>query len=382
MGPRSLALGITSIGLSLVLGTSDAIAQVPPAPTPPAQDQPDPGKALPPTDGKPVPPAKGKPLKGKPPTAGPAGNGSTTHEAKKGGTSKADASKGASKADVDKPKGDSVKKGDDVPTKDEGSQNTAKPDAAVLDTSSKSAPAGASATKDAKSEVPGADDPPRPPPFKDEPPRATLPPKRRLDVGAEFLLVNRLAADQISGRPSHIAYHPAGGFEFHARVQVFRYLQVSAYFAGSAHTIQLGPGALGVSGSIDSTDLSTIWFGGKIMPTLPLGERVRLWTTAGVAWGRYEYPQMKAHEHGREPFLIKGRGNSFVEFPIGLGASFEMVKNWLSFDVELTGSPMLHNDGDSFVTVQELDNGHQRTVDPLPKTHVNFVQGIGLSLLL
>ena len=224
--------------------------------------------------------------------------------------------------------------------------------------------------------------PPRPPPFAEDLAPAKLPSKRRVDIGTEVLLVNVLADDEIRGAPSRIAYKPAIGFEFHARVQVFRYFQLGAYFCGSAHTIQLGEGALGTHGSIDSDDLQTIWFGLKAMPTLPIGERVRLWGSVGAGWGRFEFPQMKVHEAGHDPFFIKGRGNSFVEIPIGIGASFELVKNWLSLDMEMTAAPLVQSDGSSFVTVQAIDNGHERVIQPEVKAHTSFVHAIGLSLLL
>ena len=228
----------------------------------------------------------------------------------------------------------------------------------------------------------GATDAPRPPPFPGDPPLAKLPSLHRFDIGPEALLVNRLASDTIDGLPSHISYRPTLGFGVHARVQVIRYLQVGAYFAGTTHGINFGPGALGVHGSIDSESLTTLWFGAKLMPTLPLAERVRLWGTLGLGWGRFELPQMTVREPGRQAFIIKGRGNSFVEFPMGFGVSFEVIKNWLSVDVELTGAPMLHKKGTSFVPVQALDNGHKRTIGPMAETHLSFVQSLGLSLLL
>ncbi len=223
---------------------------------------------------------------------------------------------------------------------------------------------------------------PRPPPFPEDPPLAKLPLKRRFDIGTDLLLVNRPAADTIDGAPSHIAYRPALGFGFHARIQVIRYLQVGAYFAGATHGFTSGQGALGVHGSIESDSLSTLWFGAKLMPTLPLGDYVRLFGTLGLGWGRFEVPQMTVREPGRASFIIKGRGNSFVEFPIGMGASFEVIENWLSVDVEITGSPTLSRKGTSFVPVQAIDNGRKRTIDSMAETHMSFVQSFGLSLLL
>lgn len=239
------------------------------------------------------------------------------------------------------------------------------------------------APKGAAEDLPkGAKDAPRPPPFKEDLPLATLPSMHRLDIGADALLVNRLASDYIDGQPSHIAYRPTIGFGFHGRVQIIRYLQVGAYFYGAEHGFAFGQGSLGVQGNIQSDALTTVAFGAKAMPTLPLGERIRLWGTLGVGWGRFEFPQMTAKEPGRAPFLIKGRGNSFVEFPMGLGASFEVIKNWLSIDVEITGAPLVHKKGTSFTSVQALDNGKERPIAPMPESHLSVVQSLGLSLLL
>ncbi len=118
------------------------------------------------------------------------------------------------------------------------------------------------------------------------------------------------------------------------------------------------------------------------MPCIPIGERVRLFGIAGVGWGRFEFPQMTAQEAGKLPFVIKGRGSSFVTFPLGFGSSIELLKNWLSLDFELDWSPNIHDDGTSFVVVQAIDNGYERNIGPMPIVHVTYLQSLGLSLTL
>ena len=228
-----------------------------------------------------------------------------------------------------------------------------------------------------------ADAPVRPPPFKEDIETASLPRVRHLEIGVAATTISRPAADTLAfGEPARTTYSPTLGLNFSLRFPIFRYLQVGINVIGAQHHIDFSRGALGVNGTIQSGSLTTIWFDAKVMPTLPIGDRVRLFGVAGVGWGRFEFPQMTAQEPGRMPFIIKGRGSSFVTFPLGFGSSIDIIKNWLAVDFELNWSPNIHKDGTSFVVVQAIDNGLERDIGPMPIVHVTFTQSLGLSLTL
>lgn len=222
----------------------------------------------------------------------------------------------------------------------------------------------------------------RPPPFDDEPAQPALRRERRLDVGGSVLFVSRLGASEDAGLPSGVDYEPSVGFGIHLRLPVVRWLQVGAYFGGAEIGLGLAPGALGVDQLETNDTLTTAWFGTKLYPTLHVGELVRLWASAGVGWGRYEFPAMNARDaSGR--FRVQTRGNSFVEFPLGVGGAVELVDEWLSLELELGVVPTVHREGTSFVGAQATDAaGRLRDIGPLPRSPLGFVQSLGLSVLL
>jgi opacity protein-like surface antigen len=239
-----------------------------------------------------------------------------------------------------------------------------------------------SADAPAKTATPAVEQPIRPPPFKDDIPTPSLAKARHVELGVHLLTISRPAADDVASGPSGVTYSPTLGVEVSLRLPIHKYFEVGAFVTGGRHHIDFDQGALGVSRHIDSGGLTTIWFGLQAMPVLPIGDYVRLYGAFGVGWGRFEFPQMTAQDVGRAPFTIKGRGSSFVTFPLGIGSQLEIVKNWLCVDLEFDVSPNVHNDGTSFVDVQAIDNGAQRQIGPLPTVHVTFTQSVGLTLLL
>jgi hypothetical protein len=222
----------------------------------------------------------------------------------------------------------------------------------------------------------------RPPAFDHEPAEPSLPRERRLDVGGSVLFVSRIGASEASGLPSRVDYEPSVGFGVHLRLPVVRWLQVGAYFGGAEVGLDLAPGALGVDQLETDDNLTTAWFGTKLYPTLHVGQLVRLWASVGVGWGRFEYPAMNARDaSGR--FRVQTRGNSFVEFPVGVGGAVELIDEWLSLELELGVVPTVHREGTSFIGAQATDGaGQLRDVGPLPRSPLGFVQSLGLSVLL
>jgi hypothetical protein len=248
------------------------------------------------------------------------------------------------------------------------------------------AAAGASTDAPAPPPVPPEVDAPRrlerPPPFDDAPPRAELPRVRRLDAGGSILLVSRLADSEVSSGPGLVQYEPSLGFGVHLRFPVVRWLQVGAYFGGAEVGLDFAPGALGLDAAASDDALTTAWFGTKLYPTWHLGELVRVWGSVGVGWGRYEFPVVTATD-GSGRFRVEARGNSFVEFPLGVGGAIELVDDWLALELELGVVPTVHREGTSFVGAQAIDGrGELRDVGPFPRSPVGFVQSLGLSVLL
>jgi hypothetical protein len=233
------------------------------------------------------------------------------------------------------------------------------------------------------------------PPHPDTPARTPLPAgpdakklpwKRHLEIGGDFAFVQRAASEDENGNASGIRYAPAVGFGVHARWELFKYLRFTAYFLDASHEVDMpaGTGYLGQSStsSYEIDKVHTFSLGARFSPTLPLTERARAWLAFGVGWGRLEFGEMEIIE-GSRVITVDDRADAFVELPMGVGASFDLVPRWLSVEVEITGAFVFEQPGDALRNVQGHDNqGHLHDIGGFPVVDGTFVQTVGLSLIL
>lgn len=221
--------------------------------------------------------------------------------------------------------------------------------------------------------------PPLPPP----PPPVRLPWDRTLELGADVALVFRPASLGADDQPSTIRYEPAIGFGFHARWEIFRYLRFNAYLLGASHGLRVPDGALGQPGAVESDAVDTFTFGARLAPTLPLGDRARCWASLGIGYGRFNYPRMTIHEPGMDPYQVRERAMSFMDIPAGIGVSYDVIRDWLTVELEVLGSLALGQEGESVRGAQAIDAlGHKRSIGGLPLIDASFVQTLGLSIIL
>jgi hypothetical protein len=229
------------------------------------------------------------------------------------------------------------------------------------------------------------------PPLPAAPPPVRLPWARHIEIGVDLALVARPASQGADGEESRIRYEPALGFGAHARWEIFRWLRFSAYAVGASHDLRIPPGSLGVRGRVQGAapgeeakdvTVETITFGARLAPTLPLSERARSWASIGIGYGRFDFPKMWIEETlGPNP--VRERAMSFVEFPAGIGASFDIIRNWLAIELEITAAIALGQEGESVRSAQAIDkDGHKRSIGGLPLIDASIVQTLGLSLIL
>jgi hypothetical protein len=220
------------------------------------------------------------------------------------------------------------------------------------------------------------------PPLPPEPEQKTLPWERALDIGGDFTIVARPATSDVKGRPSAARYQPATGFGIHIRWPIVNHFNLTAYFVDCHLPVVLPEGSLGLAGRITSPPVETFVFGARLSPSMTWG-RLTGWLTAGAGWGRFEFARMQVSAPGGGTYVLRERGASFVEFPLGLGLSFELVPHWLALEIETTAAFVAGQHGDAFDNAQTVDSaGHLQTVGPLPVMDASIVQTIGLSLLL
>ncbi len=222
----------------------------------------------------------------------------------------------------------------------------------------------------------------RPRPLTEDIELQTLPREHRVDIAMQALLVTRLAESEIDGRETGIAYDPAPGVGAGLRVIVHDYFQVGAGWTWATHSLTMQKGALGIDGSIEMNSVTSYSLAVRLMPTLPLGDRVRLWASAGVGWGRHYYPPMHV-EDASGSYTVRDRAASFIDFPLGLGGMVELLPGWISLDLDVTAAPCLPEDGSARIPITVLDGaGRRKNVGPMPGATVTFIQALGLSVLL
>jgi hypothetical protein len=245
------------------------------------------------------------------------------------------------------------------------------------------APAPANAPT-ASSAAPAPEPPPRPAalPLLDV---DHVPWERHLEIGGDVVLGTRLASHDAAGASSDIRYKTAVGWGLHARWPVWKYARFSIYFADLHHALRLPPGSLGQPGATYELDkVETFVFGAKIGPTLPLSDRLRIWASVGAGWGRFQFPRSKMTLAGAStPATLYEQAFSFVEIPIGLGASFDVVPRWLSIELEVTGAALSGQRGEALDGRQVIDpGGHVQHTTGFPTVDASFTETLGFSLLL
>lgn len=224
------------------------------------------------------------------------------------------------------------------------------------------------------------DKPARPPPLPPLEP-AILPWGRTVDIGGDLSVVERPASSDVKGNPSSIRYEAATGFALHIRWSILENLQIAGYFVDCHLPVSIPRGALGLDAGVTTPPVETFVFGLRVSPSMAWG-RLSGWLTAGAGWGRFEFQRMTATSSSGA-FTLRERGASFVEIPLGLGASWQIVPRWLSIDFEATAAFVAGQHGEAFDHAQTVDRaGHLRDVGPLPVMDASFVQTIGFSLLL
>lgn len=232
------------------------------------------------------------------------------------------------------------------------------------------------------SAAPLAEAPPaRPAPLTDDLPEASIERGRHVDIGATFVFTSPIS-NSLEAEPTRLRYEPGPGVSAFARIVLFDYLHAAAVFSWGIHPIDADAGALGVAGTLDAGPMTSYRLEAHALPTLPLGERVRLFGIVGVGWGRLEIGPMYAESAGGRT-LIRGRGASYFDVPLGLGASIELIPKWMGLDMAIWGAPTFAKDGTAHTSLVVIDGaGQKQAVGPLPEVPVWFVQSVGLSLLL
>lgn len=193
----------------------------------------------------------------------------------------------------------------------------------------------------------------------------------------------RRATSNQSSNPSPITYTPSAQLALELRAYVTRWLNATLYHHRSYPRVDLPRGAAKLDYThIEKNRLQTYSIGIHLEPTYHFTQRLRGWLSVGAGWGRMNWDSVFVTEPLRT-YRIDARSGVFVEIPIGLGASYELIPKWLAVQGQLRVAPLVKQSGDLFDTVQIVDNfGQIDTTGPMPTQTVSASALLGLSLLL
>ncbi len=245
---------------------------------------------------------------------------------------------------------------------------------------------------------PASAEPPETPPEYTRDPRPPLPPpielpeppawERRVEVGGAVVFVSRPLWHE---RPSSaVSYHPGVGFGLDARWDVFSFLRVRPYFYDVHHEIRIPRGGLTTDSAtsisadavLSESTTTTFAFGLQIEPTWWITDQARAWLSAGVGWGRFEFPEMTVQQ-GAASYTVRERSSVFVEFPLGLGAAYDVIPRWLAVSYHVAVAPVTGHSGNALEPFQAIDaDGNMRDVGSYEPIDISFIHTLSLALIL
>ena len=213
--------------------------------------------------------------------------------------------------------------------------------------------------------------------------------ERHGELGVDFAFVSRPFSKGLIDSHTHFKPFPQLGFHLHWAI--WRWLHVHPYFIWGQHPIDIPAGALATSSpssistgaTIEAPKVQSFVFGAKLAPTWQINSRWRTWVSVGIGYGRFGFKGMTATEPGGKPFALPDRDGVFVEVPIGIGASVDIVKRWLAISYEASGAPVFGQSGAAHEATQAVGADNKtRDVGGFGAIQASFVQTIGLAIIL
>ena len=200
--------------------------------------------------------------------------------------------------------------------------------------------------------------------------------ERHLEFGPDVGIWSRPAkGDQVS-------YAPGFAYGLHARVEVFSFLGVRAYFNNSTHAVEIPRGALGLGDTqIDQPDLAVFQLGARAEPTYMPMPTLRLWAGVGVAWARATAPEPSST--GANQIRYADRSGVVLEYSAALGATWDVVPRWLAATLSVSGGILSDPSGDLF-HAQPVNDGAGGTarLQGFPAFESSLAAQLGVGMLL
>jgi len=176
-----------------------------------------------------------------------------------------------------------------------------------------------------------------------------------------------------------VRYRSAAGFEVQARWELMSFVRLATYVDHASHDFEFSPGALGRTGKLSVDPVSTYTLGARLQPVWHIRENVQAWADAGLGWGRWKVGRMTVDEPGQPSFEVRERSNSMLQFPLGAGASVDVIPRRIGIQLELRGAMVRDLGGDAGSSIAAIDgSGHRTLVGGLPAFTATFVGALGV----
>ncbi len=299
-----------------------------------------------------------------------------------------DQSKPASKDDKSKPAGKDDKSAKPDEAKDAGDQDKQKGAESAAGEKPEAEP---STKAESAAEPPSESEKETPPPPPPAPPRASeqkphpylqLPepetPSRKVELGPHA------GVEYLPASGSAVSYGPGFAWGAHARILIAPWMGFRVSFTQSSQSVSIPDGGLGLPAgtSIDQPNLSVLLLRARIEPTWVVSPRFRLWAGVGAGWGRISAEALTTTgaEAGLHSAIRKG---VMLEFAGELGASFDVIPNWLAASLLVSGGALTNQSGEVFTPSQAFTaNGHRIYVEGLPHFGGSLSALLGVGVLL
>ncbi len=129
----------------------------------------------------------------------------------------------------------------------------------------------------------------------------------------------------------------------------------------------------------EQPDLQLLNLGARLEPTLVLHPRVRLRGIAGWSWLWFRAPYPRSDD-----FELKRTFRQAVQmdFSFGLGASLDIIQNWIDVSIDSTYSLPAGRTGSAYEPAQIVRDGSIRYIAPLPELQNSLDVLISLGVIL
>jgi hypothetical protein len=225
--------------------------------------------------------------------------------------------------------------------------------------------------------------PPPPPPRVDEQePRPflytfrPLTKERHIEVGPDAGVWFR------SAKGSTVEYAPGFAWGIHTRAELWKYLDVTAYFSRAQHSVDVPRGSLGLADTnVEQPALDVVQIGGRIEPTLRPIADLRLWLGLGIGWGHITADAPTTS--GANAATYADRTGVYLEYSAALGATWDVIPSWLALSLSASGGLLTNQSGDLFHDHQAIsNNGTLVTLAALPELESSYAALLGVGIVL